>query len=115
MTIPNDEAERRGIFIGTIVQSEQEGCDPFTVDGFDSDGDPTGIKDGRRTAEYSYLCTVIGRVDGLDQPKIESVEVRLERAEAKIERARQLLRLYADSTWVTEYPLDALRVLEGQS
>ena len=46
---------------------------------------------------------------------IERLERKLDRAETKIERARQLLRLFVESTWVTDYPIDALKVLEGRS
>ena len=46
---------------------------------------------------------------------VERLERKLDRAETKIERACKLLRLYADETWVTEYPRDALAILEGRS
>ena len=46
---------------------------------------------------------------------LEAALKRIDASELRIAHACELLRLYEDSTWVTDYPRDAMKILEGAS
>ena len=64
MNKPNAEAVKRGIVIGCKVLAVENGKAwgglPFTVEGFDEDGDPRGTDaNGQKDYEFSHFLTVV--------------------------------------------------------
>ena len=65
MSNPNEEAVKRGIVVGCKVIAGENGQTwgglPFTVEGFDDDGDPIGTDaNGAEDYEFSRFLTVVG-------------------------------------------------------